>query len=207
MEREAISSALERHVEAVIAVIEAQAGQRPWFVRLREALGQAGTVAGILTPALAQVAGLRRDATAPAASLRAELSGHMAESVWLTAPHTRLVLDEGSPELREAARELAAHNTAELEDTVARALDEGAAERFAELWTRHHDLLAEAAGAVGSGEGAVSRVRRALEREFAWPLGRVLEDATDGALHASGMRSEAAVHVETMLDLVEAQAG
>lgn len=207
VERETIHSALERHVESTVALIEAQAGGGGWLTPLGEAVDHAGALAETLAVPLARVGNLAGDVTAPAARLRAALSGHMAQTVWFVAPLTRLAQGGDRPDLREGARALLARNSAGLEKAVGRALDERASARVAELWRVHNDLLVEAAVAVGEGEGALSGVRRTLEQEFGRPLGALLEDSTDGALQASTMRSEAAVHVETTFDLIEAQAG
>lgn len=198
-----LEDSLAGHVDTTVATMEAQAaddGSR--YERLREAVTHMAHVAERLAGPFAEAAVVDGEVDTRAATIHAELSGLMAQTVWFTSIATGHAVtgeDVGPP------RSLVGHNTGELAGLVGDVLSPDTEERFERVWGEHLDLLIEYAGAVEAGDADAER--RLREELHAWEteIGEVLAAATGEALEAVAVERSARMHVDAMVAVVEAQ--
>ncbi len=206
LEKAEVEAAMGAHVNTLIAVTDAQAqGVAAWYEPVKAAIHESALLAEGLAPGLAQAAVLEGDPNTEVATLRAELGGELADSVFFTAYASRALL-AGHEEALPATRGLLEDNTRKLVATLGAALDREAAIRLGQIWSGHHEDFLAYAEAVKADERG--RQQEVLERlkHFTEEFGGVLEAATEGHLGKEVVAKDAAKHVRTVTEVIDAEA-
>jgi hypothetical protein len=181
------------------------AADRSWAEELPPALEEAGRIAGEIARPIVADLRLDGDPDAAAATLRADLDGRMTDTVVLLTMATGDVDDDEA--VAGVVRDALATNATALATAVEPHLSGSVAREVGELWVIHDELLLDLARAVASGDEAVADARRDALADWARELGRLLADATGGAVTGEQVVTSAGTHVETMDAVFEAQAG
>ncbi|MDQ4129630.1 MAG: hypothetical protein M3133_01335, partial [Actinomycetota bacterium] len=115
LEEAEVRAALRRHVDTLIAIVDAQAeGPAGWYEHVEAALHEVAVFAEALAADLSQQAVLAGDTNTESAILRAELGGALADSVFFTAYATDAELGDQAAAVA-ATEHLLESNTRELE--------------------------------------------------------------------------------------------
>jgi hypothetical protein len=147
----------------------------------------------------------RGPTAAPAAELRAELTALLQEHVYLTGTAVTTDLRDGAdaPITTSAVDTLDA-NSVTLSEAIAEVYGVDGGDEFLTLWRDHVDLYTEYTRASGAGDqGAADEARAGLD-DFRESFGTFLEEASDGELGADTVAEGLTVHVDSVLDVVDA---
>jgi hypothetical protein len=109
-------------------------------------------------------------------------------------------------DLRQAADEALRENTDTLSGLVASAYDEADGDRFRQLWQRSITNLNAYAEAAASDDGAAKQAARTALLADADAYGSWLAEAADGRVRASDAAGDLRVHVEHLMQQVDAYA-
>jgi hypothetical protein len=140
-----------------------------------------------------------------ASGLRAELEELLGQHVILTVRLTRARL-RGDGDLAQSANEALGKNAADLGELIESVYGAEAAEEFEQLWFGHVTYLFNYSRGVADGdEAAKSQARRQLD-EYTTDLSQFLEAATNEAAPASVVGPELRMHVDQLLQQVDAYA-
>jgi hypothetical protein len=140
-----------------------------------------------------------------ATDLRAKLEQLLGQHVILTVRLTRARL-RGDGDLAQSADEALSKNTAALGELIGTAYGAEAAEEFEQLWFGHVTYLFNySRGVADEDEAAKSQARRQLD-DYTTNLSQFLQVATDGAAPASVVGPELQMHVDQLLQQVDAYA-
>jgi hypothetical protein len=142
-----------------------------------------------------------------AADLRAGLTHLLQEHVYLagTALATA-VADEGDLEAPATASavETLDENSQALADTVGGVYGDEAGEQFLALWRDHIGFFVEYTLGGATGDEAMQEQARADLDGYRSEFGAFMEGATEGNLPADAVAEELEVHVESVVETIEA---
>jgi hypothetical protein len=140
-----------------------------------------------------------------AGGLRAKLEQLLGQHAILTVRLTRARL-RGDGDLAQSADEALGKNTADLGELIGSVYGGEAAERFERLWSGHVTYLFNYSRGVADGdEAAKSQARRQLD-DYTTNLSQFLEAATKKAVPASVVAAGLRMHVDQLLQQVDAYA-
>src|SRR5829696_4870294 len=140
-----------------------------------------------------------------AMDLRAGLEQLLGQHAILTVRLTRARL-RGDGDLAQSADAALSKNTGDLGELIGSVYGAGAAEEFEQLWFGHVTYLFDYSRGVADEDEAVkSQARRQLD-DYTTNLGQFVEAATNQAAPASVVAPELRMHVEQLLQQVDAYA-
>jgi hypothetical protein len=140
-----------------------------------------------------------------ATDLRAELEQLLGQHVILTVRLTRARL-RGDGDLAQSANEALSRNAADLGELIGTLYGAEAAEEFEQLWLGHvTSLFNYSRGVADEDEDVKSQARRQLD-DYTTNLSQFLEAATNEAAPASFVAAELRMHVDQLLQQVDAYA-
>jgi hypothetical protein len=140
-----------------------------------------------------------------ASDLRAKLEQLLGQHTILTVRLTRARL-RGDGDLAQSADEALGENAADLGELIGTVYGGEAAEKFEQLWFGHVTYLFNyARGVADKDEAAKSQARRQLD-DYTTELSQFLEAATKKAAPASVVAPELRMHVDQLLQQVDAYA-
>lgn len=206
LEEAEVEAGMRAHVNTLIGIADAQSkGEAAWYQPVKAAVHEIAALAEGLAAGLAQAAVIEGDPNTEVAILRAELGGQLADSVFFTGYATRALL-AGEEHALPATRGLLEDDTRELVATLGAALDREAAIRFGQIWSGHHeDFLAYAEAAKTDDRRGQQEILERL-KHFTEELGGLLEAATEGHLGKDAVAKDAAKHVRTVTEMIDAEA-
>ena len=140
-----------------------------------------------------------------AVDLRAKLEQLLGQHAILTVRLTRARL-RGDGDLAQIAEAALGENTADLGELIGTVYGGEAAEKFEQLWFGHVTYLFDYSRGVADNDEAVqSQARRQLD-DYTTDLSQFLEAATKRAAPASVVAAELRMHVDQLLQQVDAYA-
>ncbi|MGH8824821.1 MAG: hypothetical protein ACRDVN_10130 [Jiangellaceae bacterium] len=140
-----------------------------------------------------------------AVELRARLEQLLGQHAILTVRLTRARL-RGDGDLAQSADAALSNNTADMGELIGSVYGGDAAERFEQMWFAHvTSLFNYSRGVADEDEAAKSQARRQLD-DYTTNLGQFLEAATKKAAPASAVGAELRMHVDQLLQQVDAYA-
>ena len=140
-----------------------------------------------------------------ASDLRAKLEQLLGQHAILTVRLTRARL-RGDGDLAQSADAALGENTADLGELIGTVYGAEAAEKFEKMWFGHVTYLFNySRGVADKDEAAKSQARRQLD-DYTTNLSQFLEAATKKAAPASVVAAELRMHVEQLLQQVDAYA-
>src|SRR5918995_1704101 len=140
-----------------------------------------------------------------ASDLRAKLEQLLGQHAILTVRLTRARL-RGDGDLAQSADAALGGNTADLGELIGTVYGAEAAEKFEQMWFGHVTYLFDYSRGVADKDEAVkSQARRQLD-DYTTNLSQFLEAATKKAAPASVVASELRMHVDQLLQQVDAYA-
>jgi hypothetical protein len=140
-----------------------------------------------------------------ATDLRAELEQLLGQHVILTVRLTRARL-RGDGDLAQSANEALSKNAADLSELIGTVYGAEAADEFEQLWLGHvTSLFNYSRGVADEDEAAKSQARRQLD-DYTTNLSQFLGAATNEAAPASFVAAELRMHVDQLLQQVDAYA-
>ena len=140
-----------------------------------------------------------------AVELRAQLEQLLGQHAFLTVRLTRSRL-RGDEDLAQSADAALSKNTADLGELIGSVYGADAAEQFEQLWFRHVTYLFNYARGVADNDAAVkSKARRDLDH-YTRALSAFVETATKKAIPASVLATKLQMHVDQLLEQVDAYA-
>ena len=140
-----------------------------------------------------------------AVELRAQLEQLLGQHAFLAVRLTRSRL-RGDEDLAQSADAALSKNTADLGELIGSVYGAKAAEQFEQLWFRHVTYLFNYARGVADNDAAVkSKARRQLD-EYTTALSAFVETATKKAIPASVLAPKLQMHVDQLLEQVDAYA-
>jgi hypothetical protein len=141
-----------------------------------------------------------------AMDLRAKLEQLLGQHAILTVRLTRARL-RGDGDLAQSADAALGKNTADLGELIGTVYGAEAAEKFEQLWFGHVTYLFNySRGVAGKDEAVKSQARRQLD-DYTTNLSQFLEAATKKAAPAPVVAAQLRMHVDQLLQQVDAYAG
>lgn len=140
-----------------------------------------------------------------AVELRAQLEQLLGQHAFLAVRLTRSRL-RGDEDLAQSADAALSKNTADLGELIGSVYGADAAKQFEQLWFRHVTYLFNYARGVADNDAAVkSKARRDLD-DYTTALSAFVETATKKAIPASVLAPKLQMHVDQLLEQVDAYA-
>lgn len=151
------------------------------------------------------------DAASPvstgAAELRAGLTSLLQEHVYLAGAAIATAVQAGgdleNPAVESAVDTLDANSVA-ISDAIASVYGADAAEQFLELWRNHIGFFVEYTLGGATGDQDMQDAARQKLDDYRADFGAFIDSATDGNLDAATVADNLQVHVDTLIEAVDA---
>jgi hypothetical protein len=140
-----------------------------------------------------------------AVELRAQLEQLLGQHAILTVRLTRARL-RGDEDLAQSADEALSRNAADLAGSIGAVYGAEAAEAFEQLWFNHITYVFNYARGVADDDAAVMSEARGQLDGYVADLSGFLDEATDQAMPAEVVADELRIHVDLLLEQVDAYA-
>ena len=142
-----------------------------------------------------------------AAELRAQLTSLLQEHVYLAGAAISTAVQAGgdmqAPAVQSAVATLDANSVA-LSQAVGSVYGEDAGNQFLELWRNHIGFFVEYALGGSTGDQARQEAARQQLDDYRADFGAFIDSATDGELPADAVAENLQVHVNTLIEAIDA---
>ncbi len=207
---DAVAENLQVHVDTLIETIDAVvAGSPEVYTKLQTAAGHMPVTAAALSGAIAtqKPEMFSGDAAAPASELRAGLTHLLQEHVYAAGlAINQAVADGGDLEAPATANAVTAldANSVALSEAVASVYGDDAGAQFLELWRKHIGFFVDytLGGATGD-QDRQDTARQELD-DYRADFGAFIDSATGGELPADAVAENLQVHVDTLIEAIDA---
>lgn len=177
------------------------------YTATRKAFAQMDAIAVVLATGIAAQAPDKFDGKADAsgANLRASFTGLLTEHVFLVSAASRAALNNQATEFKAANDALTA-NSVDLSKAISGVYGADAEKNFLALWNKHNGLYVDyMTGLVKKDKAAQDKAMSDLQT-FAGDFGKFIETLTSKNLAADAATGFAKANVQSVKDLVDAQA-
>jgi hypothetical protein len=207
---DAVAENLQVHVNTLVEAVDAVlAGSPDVYSKLRAAAQHMPSTAAALSGAIAtqmpdQFAG---DVDSPASELRSGLTNLLQEHVYLAGlAINQAVADGGDLEAPATANAVATldENSVALSEAVASVYGAPAGEQFLALWRAHIGFFVDYTLGGATGDTAKQDEAKQKLDNYRADFGAFIDSATGGGLPADAVGQELQVHVNTLIEAVDA---
>jgi hypothetical protein len=206
--QDAVAEELQVHVNTLVEAVDAVlAGSPDVYSKLKEAASHMPMTAAALAASIDEQQELDGDVDAPASELRTGLTGLLQEHVYLAGlAINQAVADGGNLEAPATADAVAAldANSVSLSEGIGSVYGDEAAGQFLELWRKHIGFFVDYTIGGATGDTAKQDAAKQALDEYRKDFGAFVDSATKGNLSADATAEALQVHVNTLLEAVDA---
>jgi hypothetical protein len=206
--QQVVADNLQVHVNTLVAAVDAVlAGDPTVYTKLKEAASHMPMTAQALTAAIAEQNDLDGDLASPASELRAGLTHLLQEHVYVAGLAINQAVADGgnleAPATTDAVAALDANSVA-LSEGIGSVYGDEAAAQFLELWRKHIGFFVDYTLGGATGDTAKQDTAKAALDEYREDFGAFVDSATKGNLSAEDTAAALHVHVNTLIEAVDA---
>ena len=205
-----VADNLQVHVNTLVEAVDAVlAGSPEVYPKLKAAAAHMPTTAAALAGAIAtqNAEDFPGDAAGAGSELRAGLTHLLQEHVYLAGlAINQAVADGGDLEAPATAAAVGAldANSVELSQAITSVYGEDGGAQFLELWRAHIGFFVDYTIGGATGDTAKQDMAKAELDDYRADFGAFLESATAGGLDAGTVADNLQVHVNTLVEAVDA---